>query len=203
MILLMFSIHLVTWLENMDLHFLGVYPLNIKGLTGIITSPLIHSGWQHLYNNSVSFFILGVTLFYFYRGVAYKVFVTIYILAGAWLWFGGREAWHIGASGVVYGLMSFLFISGVIRRHIPLMSVTLFVVFLYGSLVWGMFPLAEQMPHSWEGHLWGFMAGITAAVVYRKEGPQKPPPPFEDEEDEDEMEESEQFHIDQNPPLRF
>ncbi|TCO09215.1 rhomboid family intramembrane serine protease [Natronoflexus pectinivorans] len=203
MVLLMFSVHLISWLEKLELYYLGVYPLQLKGLTGIITAPFIHSGWQHLYNNSVSFFILGVTLFYFYRGVAYKVFVTIYLLAGAWLWFGGREAWHIGASGLVYGLMSFLFISGVIRRHIPLMAVTLFVIFLYGSLVWGMFPLAEYMPHSWEGHLWGFMAGITAAIVYRKEGPQKPPPPFEDEEDDDDENLPEIPPDHQNPPSRF
>ncbi len=184
-LLLMFSIHLISELENLDLHFLGIKPLSLKSLLGILFSPFIHSDWNHLFNNSVSFFLLSVSLFYFYREIAYKVFIVIYLLAGAWLWFGGREGWHIGASGVIYGLMSFLFISGLIRRHIPLMAVTLFVVFIYGNMVWGMFPLARFMQHSWEGHLWGFLAGITAAVIFRNEGPQKPPSPFEDE-DEDE-----------------
>ncbi len=186
LLLLMFSVHLLTTLENWDLRFLGVKPLKVEGMPGIVLSPFIHSGWQHLFNNAISFFILSVTLFFFYREIAYKVFLTIYLLAGAWLWFGGRDAWHIGASGLVYGLTAFLFISGVIRRHVPLLAVSLFVAFLYGSLVWGMFPLAEYMPHSWEGHLWGFLAGIAAAFVFRKEGPQKPAPPVDEPEDEHE-----------------
>lgn len=185
MLMVMFSVRLLAHLEDWNLAFLGVKPLAIEGLPGILLSPFIHSGWQHFFNNAVSFMILAVTLFYFYRQIAYRVFAVIYILAGVWLWFGGRDAWHIGASGLVYGLTAFLLLSGIIRRHIPLMAVALFVTFLYGSLVWGMFPLADNMPHSWEGHLWGFLAGLVAAMVYRKEGPQKPPPPFADEEEEE------------------
>jgi membrane associated rhomboid family serine protease len=192
LLLLMFSVRLIEELENLDLFFLGVKPLSIEGLPGILFSPFIHSGWQHFFNNAVSFAILSVALFYFYRAIAYRVFVVIYILAGAWLWIGGRDSWHIGASGLVYGLTVFLFVSGVIRHHIPLLAVSLIVAFLYGSLVWGMFPLADALPHSWEGHLWGFLAGLTAAVVYRKEGPQKPPLPFEEEE-ENENEDEEAY----------
>ncbi|NLX72884.1 MAG: rhomboid family intramembrane serine protease [Bacteroidales bacterium] len=184
-VLLMFSVQLISSLEEWDISFLGVKPRSLQGLPGVLLSPFIHAGWQHFFNNAVSFSVLAVTLFYFYREIAYRVFGVIYLMAGLWLWVGGRDAWHIGASGLVYGLASFLFVSGVIRKHIPLMAVSLFVVFLYGSLVWGMFPLAYNMPHSWEGHFWGFIAGVVAAIVYRKDGPQKPPPPFDDEDEEE------------------
>ncbi len=183
LIILMFSVRLIEELEGINLYYLGVKPLSINGLPGIILSPFIHSSWEHLFNNIIAFFILSVTLFYFYREISYKVFFTIYIMAGAWLWFGGRPVWHVGASGWIYGLSAFLFISGVIRKHIPLLAISLFVVFLYGSLVWGMFPIANNLPHSWEGHLWGFVAGAIAAIVFRKQGPQKPVP-IEEEEDE-------------------
>jgi len=186
MLLVMFIVQLLSYLENWDIYYLGVKPLSIKGLPGIVFSPVIHSNWQHFFNNATAFTILAVSLFYFYRQIAYRVFFVIYILSGVSLWFGGRDAWHIGASGIVYGLAAFLLFSGIIRRHIPLMSVALFVIFLYGSLVWGMFPLADNMPHSWEGHLWGFLAGVIAAIVYRKDGPQRPHSPFiEDEEDQE------------------
>ena len=193
LIWLMFAVRLMEDLEGWNLVFLGVKPLTVEGLPGIVLSPFIHSNWLHFFNNAVSFFILATTLFYFYQEIAYKVFFTIYFLAGAWLWFGGREAWHVGASGWVYGLTAFLFVSGLIRKHIPLLAVALFVVFLYGSLVWGMFPLAENLPHSWEGHLWGFLAGLVAAVIYRNQGPQKPEPPEEDLSDEEEEDEEEAY----------
>lgn len=185
LIFLMFTVRLVEDLEGWTLTFLGIKPLSVEGLPGILLSPFIHSNWQHFFNNAVSLFILTTSLFYFYRQIAYKVFFTIYFLAGAWLWFGGREAWHVGASGWVYGLTAFLFVSGLIRKHIPLLAVALFVVFLYGSLVWGMFPLAENLPHSWEGHLWGFVAGLVVAYIYKNQGPQKPAPPLDDDDEED------------------
>lgn len=112
----------------------------------------------------------------------------IYFMSGILLWCGGREAWHVGASGLVYGLASFLFISGVIRKHIPLMAVSLIVVFLYGGLFWGMLPLAYDMDLSWEGHLWGFITGFINALMFRHEGPQRPPEPFEDDEETEEEE---------------
>lgn len=184
-VLLMISVRLIEDLQGWDLSFLGVRPLSLEGLPGIILMPFVHSSWQHLFNNVVSYFILTVALFFFYRSIAWRVMGVIWVLAGAWLWFGGRDAWHVGASGLVYGLTAFLFISGIIRRYIPLMAVALFVVFLYGSLVWGMFPLAPNLPHSWEGHLWGFMAGLSAAIVYRKEGPQRPESPPDESDDDD------------------
>lgn len=149
----------------------GVFPREISGLTGILFTPLIHADFEHLISNSIPLLILGAGLVYFYKEIALKVFLFIYFLSGFWLWLIGRESYHIGASGVVYGLITFLFFSGIIRKHTGLMALSLVVVFLYGGLVWGIFPLFKQM--SWEGHLCGSIAGVLLAFVYRKEGPQK------------------------------
>ncbi|HKR03573.1 MAG TPA: rhomboid family intramembrane serine protease, partial [Bacteroidia bacterium] len=145
----------------------GVFPRHTEGLIGIVTAPLIHADFEHLISNSIPLLILGATLFYFYRELALKVFVLSYLLSGFWLWIMGRENYHIGASGVLYGLVTFLFFSGVLRKHTGLMALSLLVVFLYGGLIWGIFPLFKVI--SWESHLCGSLAGILLAFVYRKE----------------------------------
>jgi membrane associated rhomboid family serine protease len=188
-VLAIFSIKLFEELEGLSFTEFGVRPLKIKGLIGILTSPLIHGDWEHLYSNVVSLLVLGVVLFYFYNKIALKVFVLIYILSGLGTWLAARDSWHIGASGIIYGLTSFLAVSGIIRKHIRLIAISFIVIFFYGSLVWGAFPLKVDLPYSWEGHFWGGLAGLLLAMVYRKEGPQRPRSPLEDEEDDDETDE--------------
>jgi membrane associated rhomboid family serine protease len=156
-----------------DFSFLGIYPLELKGLPGILLSPLVHENFKHLISNSVPLILLGSGLFYFYSDVALKVSGWIYLLTGIFVWIGGREAWHIGASGIVYGLASFLFFSGIFRRYYRLVALSLLVVFLYGSMIWGMVPELYRNV-SWESHIMGFVAGIIMAIVYRKQGPQEP-----------------------------
>ncbi len=188
-IIVIWVIRLGEMFSGVDLGFLGIYPQTAKGLIGLVTSPLIHSGISHLFANTVPLFVLGACLFYFYREIAFKTFVLIYFLTGISVWLGGREAYHIGASGVVYGLASFLFFSGIFRRDIRLMAITMFVTFIYGSMVWGVFP--EMFPEkniSWESHLWGLVVGMVLAFYYRKEGPQKKKYDWEDEEDTEEEE---------------
>jgi membrane associated rhomboid family serine protease len=118
-------------------------------------------------------FFLSLALFYFYSEVAIKVFIWTYFLTGLLVWIGGRDAWHIGASGVVYGLASFLFFSGIIRRYFRLIALSLLIVFLYGSMVWGLFPGVYKNV-SWESHMLGFFAGVVLSVWYRNQGPQQP-----------------------------
>lgn len=149
----------------------GVFPRHTDGLIGIILSPLIHADFEHLTSNSIPLLVLGAALIYFYKELAYRVFVLSWLLSGFWLWIIGRENYHIGASGVLYGLVTFLFFSGVFRKHTGLMALSLLVVFLYGGLVWGIFPLFKII--SWESHLCGSLAGILLAFVYRNEGPQR------------------------------
>jgi membrane associated rhomboid family serine protease len=145
---------------------LGVYPLHLKGLPGILFSPFIHSNFNHLMSNSIPFFILMSMLIYYYRRISYQIFFLLYILSGITVWFAGREAWHIGASGVVYAMAAFHFVSGIIRNDIRLLTFSVVVVFLYGGLIWGVFPIDPKV--SWEGHLWGAVSGVVLAFYFRK-----------------------------------
>ncbi|MCF6332243.1 MAG: rhomboid family intramembrane serine protease [Draconibacterium sp.] len=164
----------------------GVYPLHLKGLSGILFSPFIHSNFNHLISNSVPFFILLFTLIYFYRRISYRIFFQMYILAGLCVWLSGREAWHIGASGVVYALAAFHFVSGIIRNDIRLLTISVVVVFLYGGMVWGIFPINPDV--SWEGHLWGAVSGVVLAFYYRRYIIRRDKFDWEDEEENDDDE---------------
>lgn len=169
---------------HIDLSTLGILPLHVEGLPGILLSPFIHSTYEHLLSNTVPFLILTFALLYFYRNLAYRIFLLIYILSGICVWLGGRESWHIGASGIVYGLASFLFFSGVFRKDANLLTIGIIVVFLYGSMFWGIFPLKPEI--SWESHLWGAASGLMLAFYYRHQGPVRPAASWEDEPEENE-----------------
>lgn len=186
-VFMMWFVKLTELAFEADFTGFGIYPLHLNGLPGIIFSPFIHSDFSHLISNSVPFLLLGTALFYFYAGPAVKIFTLNYFLTGILVWFTGRPAWHIGASGVVYGLMSFLFFSGIIRRYYRLTALSLLVVFLYGSMVWGMFPDVYK-DVSWEAHAMGFITGIFLAIIFRNEGPSRPVYDWmEDEETSDEF----------------
>jgi membrane associated rhomboid family serine protease len=172
---------------------LGVYPLHLKGLPGIILSPFIHSGFNHLMSNSIPFFILLFALIYFYRRISYRIFFMLYFLSGLSVWLAGREAWHIGASGVVYAMAAFHFISGIIRNDVRLLTLSVVVVFLYGGLIWGVFPIDPRI--SWEGHLWGAVSGVVLAFYYRRYVVRRDKFDWEEEEEE----EQENENIPHNP----
>jgi len=148
-VLFLLIIWLVWFVEiTLDLDFAryGLFPRKLSGLKGIIFAPLIHANLTHLFNNSVPMLVLTTALFYFYPDLSVRIFLLTYLMVGIWVWVGGRDSYHIGASGLVYGLASFLFFSGVFRNYIRLMAVSLVVVFLYGSLVWGIFPIRMVYP---------------------------------------------------------
>ncbi len=189
-VLLLWAIKLVEYAGNFDLGFLGIYPRKWSGLIGIVTSPLVHGDFSHLIANSIPLIVLGAALMYFYRPIAVKVFIMLYLITGIWVWFGARPAYHIGASGVIYALSAFIFVSGLIRKHTGLMAVAMVVAFLYGGMIWGIFP--EFFPGkniSWESHLLGLAAGVVIAIFYRKEGPQRRKYDWENEEEEKDNEE--------------
>jgi len=167
-LIVVLSLWLVFWFElRFGYNFtpFGVKPREISGLVGIIFSPFIHSTLSHLWHNSVPTLVLIAGLFYFYKPVAWQVLFWIVLGSGLGTWLIGRDAYHIGASGVVYGLASFLFFKGIWSKHYRLTAFSLIVVFLYGSLIWGTMPIRDGM--SWEGHLSGFLTGLILAFVFK------------------------------------
>ena len=160
---------------------MGIRPRQLEGLAGIITAPLIHADkYDHLLSNTLPLLIVGTGLIYFYREIAFRVIALIYLFTGFWVWIAGRPYSHIGASGLVYGFVCFLFFSGIFRRDRRLLAISMLVTFLYGSLVWGILPVDQSI--SWESHLFGSIAGILCAIYFRKEGPQAPVHIWEEEE---------------------
>ena len=183
-VFIMCLIKIIEFLFGLNMTHLGIFPLTLKGFPGIFLSPLIHADFKHLFNNSLPLFLLGTALFYFYSPIALKISLWTWLLTGLFVWIAGRTSWHIGASGLVYGLASFLFFSGIIRKYYRLVALSLLIVFLYGSMVWGIFPDIYKNV-SWESHMLGFISGIVLAIAYRREGPQEPVYDWmEEEEDE-------------------
>jgi membrane associated rhomboid family serine protease len=194
-IILIWLIKGVEEIFHIDLGIYGLAPLRAQGLIGIFTAPLLHASWSHLFANSVPLFVLGGLLFYFYKDIAWQIIILIWVVTGLWVWVFARSGGiHIGASGLVYGLASFLFFSGIFRRDTTLMAITLLVTFLYGGMVWGVFPEFFPKEHiSWESHLMGGLCGFILALFYRKSGPPKKIYSWqnengEDKEDDDDFE---------------
>jgi len=180
-LIILWLIKVVELSENLDLSNLGIFPRRPSGLIGILTAPLIHANTDHLLNNSIPLFFLSVAVFFFYHKVAFRVYFFGYFITGIAVWLFARPSYHIGASGLVYVFASFLFFSGIIRQNINLMAISMLVVFLYGSMVWGIFPYKPDM--SWESHLMGMMTGLGLALYYRNEGPVIPVHVWEEEEE--------------------
>jgi len=173
---------IVFWIEgnyNLYLTKYGLYPRTLSGLKGIVFSPFIHSGIKHLSNNSLPLFILLTSLFYFYKKIAFKILLYGVFLSGLLTWIIARDAYHIGASGIVYLLFSFVLFSGLIRKYYRLIAVSLIVIFLYGSMIWYILPTKEEI--SWEGHLSGFIVGLLFAFRYKNHGPKPLQYDWEDE----------------------
>ena len=168
---------------GLELRRFGNRPLKADGLAGILAMPLLHGDFQHLWGNTVSFFSLNALLLYFYRNLGFKVLGWSWLATGCLLWLSGADGNHIGLSGVIYSLSAFLFLSGLIRQAPRLIRVSMVVAFLYGSIVWGVFPI--EVGVSWQGHLSGAVVGSFLAIAWRKQGPQRPPPPADEDDDDD------------------
>jgi len=154
---------------NLNFTALGILPRSVVGIPGILLSPLIHANIKHLFLNSLPILFLGTGIIYFYRKSSYKVILIIYFGTGLLDWLFARKAYHIGASGIIYGFVAFLFFSGIIRRDTRAIALALLVTFLYGSLIWGILPLDNGI--SWESHLFGSIMGIFCAFIYKKSDP--------------------------------
>jgi membrane associated rhomboid family serine protease len=173
---LMWLIYLLDKMTKVHFYVFGILPGEWKGVKGIIFSPWIHDNRDinHILSNSIPIFLLSGLLFYSYKQISFRVFGILWFFSGMFVWLLAEKngAYHIGMSGIIYGLAGFLFTSGVLRKYLPLQALSLIVVFLYGSMIWGVFPTAQ--PISWEGHLSGMLAGVFLAFFFRKQGPQRP-----------------------------
>jgi membrane associated rhomboid family serine protease len=147
----------------------GNHPREWSHWSGVFTYPFLHGDLEHLWNNTATFFTLNALLFYFYRSIAARTWILLYVLSGVGLWIFAKGGNHIGASGINYALAAFLFTSGIVRKSQLLLRVTLLVAFLYGGMVWWMLPIDEHI--SWEGHIAGAVSGLLLALVLRKQGP--------------------------------
>ena len=160
-ILFVLIIWIIFWLDmkfNLNLKLYGIYPRSFDGLIGIFFSPFLHSSLEHLINNSIPLFLLRSFTFFFYKKLSWRIIILGIFFSGLITWIIGRNSYHIGASGLIYVLMSFILFKGIFSKNFNLMALSLVVVFIYGSLVWYIFPLKQNM--SWEGHLSGFLIGF-------------------------------------------
>lgn len=166
---LLWWIHVNAWLMDWNLAALGVYPGRVTGLIGLLTAPLIHGSFQHLVSNTPPMILLGTGLFYGYPRSWYLVLPLLWVGSGLGIWLIGRESFHFGASGVATGLMFFLFFAGIVRRDRLSVVLAMAAFFMYGSMVWGIFPQEEGI--SFEAHFAGAALGALSALLFRKRDP--------------------------------
>lgn len=165
LVAIMWAIQVVNWLVGLQFGWLGIYPREIFGLRGILFAPVIHGSWGHILSNTPPLFVMSAMLLFFYRRVAFPAFTMIYLLTGLAVWIFGRSVFHIGASGVIFGLATFLIANGAFRRDLKSIALALLVVFYYGSMFAGVLP--GQPGVSWESHLLGGIVGIFASFWFK------------------------------------
>ena len=162
---LLWLILIVDSVLGLGLTRFGLRPRHLEGLIGIFTAPLLHSGPEHLFSNTLPLLISLTTLLYLYPRAAMRVIPIIWMGSGLLAWIVGRPSLHFGASGFVYGLLAYVFISGILRMDMRSVAVSVMVWFLYGSMIWGVLPIRPNM--SWELHLGGAILGVAMAIVFR------------------------------------
>ncbi len=160
-VFLMWLIFAFQLLFGWQLSFLGIEPRTASGLIGIVTGPLIHGDLLHIVSNTIPLIFLTGTLHFFYRSISVKVFLFCYFFTNILLWLLGRPSFHVGASGVVYGVAFFLIFFGFFSRDLKSIMISIVIIFLYGGMVYGLLP--NQSGVSWESHLIGAVVGTFTA----------------------------------------
>ena len=153
-------------LLGLGLNRYGLRPRHFEGLIGVFTAPLLHGGAEHLFSNSLPLIISLTMVLYMYPRSSLRIIPIIWLGSGVLAWFIGRDSLHFGASGFVYGLLAYVFISGVFRMDMRSVAVSVMVWFLYGGMIWGLLPIRPNM--SWELHLSGAILGVALAIIYRR-----------------------------------
>lgn len=165
-VVLLWVIYWINIRFHVDFTEYGIYPRTFSGLKGIFFSPFIHGSLEHLYNNSIPLLCLLAALRFFYRQQTYQVIGYGILISGFLTWLIGRENYHIGASSLIYVLVSFMFFKGLQTKYYRLVALSFTIILLYGGMVWFVFPSANQTI-SWEGHLSGFLTGLGFCFYYK------------------------------------
>jgi len=162
---LLWAITALDQLFSLHLTRFGLYPRSLSGLAGILFAPVLHSGWEHLISNSLPLLIGLSSILYIYPQAGKRALPIIYFVSSALAWVFARPSYHIGASGFIFGVLAFIFISGLLRRDLRSIAVSMMIWFLYASMIWGILPIREGS--SWEMHLSGAITGVLLAFKYR------------------------------------
>jgi membrane associated rhomboid family serine protease len=163
---LIWIIELLNWGLDLGAEDFGVRPRQLAGLPGILFAPLVHAGVAHLLANSLPLLVLGTVMLYLYPSAALRVLPAVYLGPGVAVWLFARGGVHVGASGLVYGLVGYIFVAGLIRRDRRAIAASLLVAFMYGALVWGVLPIERGV--SWETHLAAALIGVVLAIALRR-----------------------------------
>ncbi len=183
--LLLWAVKIVEVIFQLSLFRYGIYPLEPATLTGILSAPFIHGSWSHLFSNTLPVVILGTVLIYGYPRSALPVITTVWIVTGLSVWLFAREAFHIGASGLTFGVMFFLFVIGILRWDKQAIALSMIIFFLYGSMIWGIFPSDPGI--SYESHFFGAVVGTLLAFVFKNRDPIPEEKKYSWEEETDEI----------------
>jgi membrane associated rhomboid family serine protease len=179
---LLWVINLMNWSLDLDPALSGIRPRQWWGLPGIVFAPLVHANFEHLVSNTPPLLVLASAMLFLYPNAVLRVLPAVWLGTGAAVWVFGRESVHFGASGLVYGFASYVFVAGVLRRDRRAIAAALAVWFLYGSMVWGVLPTPFGV--SWETHLAAALIGIACAIALRRRDiPPRKRYAWEDEKD--------------------
>jgi membrane associated rhomboid family serine protease len=193
LIALMWVAHVIKISGQFRWNVYGIFPREIEGLVGIFVAPFLHSGFKHLFSNTLPLFFMLTLIFLFYRRVSMTSFILIYILTGLAVWLFGRPVYHIGASGVVYGLISFVFWSGVFRKNLKSIVLSLVIVIMYSGYIEGILPGEPGI--SWESHLLGAIVGAGVAFLVRN---MRDVHEYEEKPSYDDVEQEEKYFFDRD-----
>ena len=171
-VLLLWAIKLTEYFGGLDLARFGIYPQQPGGLAGVLFSPFIHGSFAHLFANTAPIIVIGTMLLYGYPRAAKVLLPAVYLGGGFAVWLFAREAYHIGASGLAFGMLFFVLTVGILRWDRRAIALSLLVFFLYGSMIWGVLPVAREV--SFESHLSGALIGVVLAFQLRHRDPEPP-----------------------------
>jgi membrane associated rhomboid family serine protease len=160
------------WALGWNMDDLGIRPRDVHGLIGVLSAPFVHASFEHLMSNTLPLGLLAALTLYAYPRATRYALPSIWLGSGLGVWLWARSSVHVGISGVTVGLMAFLFLIGLLRRDRLGVAIALLVFFLYGGMLMSVLPHEEHV--SFEYHFFGALAGVIAAIAWRKLDPEPP-----------------------------